>query len=62
MMLELCNTCISEAPPVYLILWNKSQVACWIDEMITELHYNETLVLETVQPVVDKDKEKYVSE
>ena len=56
----ICNTCISDAPPVYLILWNKSQVASWIDEMLTAPHYNETLVLETMQPVVDEDKERDV--
>ena len=58
----LCNTCISDAPSVYLILWNQSQVVSWIDEMLTQPHYDETLVLETMQPVVDKDKEKDVSE
>ena len=56
----MCNTCISDAPPVYLILWNKIQVASWIDEMLTASHYNETLVLETMELVVDDDKEKHV--
>ena len=56
----LCNTGISEPPPLYLILWNQSQVSGWIDEIVTEAHYHETLVLEMMQPV-NKDKDKQVS-
>ena len=55
------DTCISDVPPVYLIMWYKSQVVSWIDEMVTAPHNNETLVLETMQPVVHEDKEKDVS-
>ena len=55
-----CNTGISEPPPLYLILWNQSQVSGWIDEIVTEAHYNETLVLEIMQPV-NQDKNKQVS-
>ena len=40
-----------EAPPLYLICWNQSQVSDWIDKLVTEDYYNETLVLETLKPV-----------
>ena len=32
----------------------------WIDKIVTEAHYHETLVLEMMQPV-NKDKDKQVS-
>ena len=41
---------------MYCILWNQSQVASWIEEMLDNDYYNETLVLETMEPV-DKDKD-----
>ena len=43
---------------MYCILWNQSQVASWIEEMLDNDCYNETLVLETMQPV---HNDKYVS-
>ena len=47
----LCNTSIAEPPPLYLICWNQGQVSAWIDDLLTEPHYNETIVLEIMQPV-----------
>ena len=41
---------------VYCILWNKSQVLGWIEDLLDKHYYNETLVLGTMRPV-DKDKD-----
>ena len=43
-----------EAPPLYLVCWNESQVAEWIDKLVIQDYYNDTLVLETLQ-TVNKD-------
>ena len=42
-----------EAPPLYLILWNHNQVSGWIDDILTHEDYDETLVLEIMQPVAE---------
>ena len=36
---------------MYLICWNQSPVSDWIDKMVTQDYYNETLVLETLKLV-----------
>ena len=50
---DVYNNVISEAPYLYLILWNHSQVSGWINELVTHEDYHETLVLEIMEPVTE---------
>ena len=49
----ICNTCISDAPPVYLILWNKSQVASWGDKKYLPCHLRRQALVHFLHHLIE---------